>query len=300
MSLLQDMHDAIAEGASIEKFREIIANGFDINQADEILVPVTLRSPGSKYTPLVSAILSSDQETLRILLLLGADPCGPSWYSTGRWLLPIHFASRVGRACTELLVANGAHISGVGSLGHTALHTTTQFGWNNTDIDRVMVLLELGIDTAIQDQLGKTALHYNRCSHDVLLRIAEAATIDTLDLQDYNGDTILNCVARNTTDPHAVDIVNILMEKGASVFISNNVGETALDVARGHSPECAARILFVTRERQERAVAIGLSRLERAGAWSLLGHLPIELLRELILEAGTGHNNSVSSVLNLR
>lgn len=292
-----DVYTAIVECRAIDDFREMIARGLDINAAGGGPVITDMFGIEARLTPLYFAVCwyHLHPEMTHILLELGADPSARSYFTDNVWKLPICNAVSHGRECTERLIAYGANISAVDGLGDTVLHTAV---CNPYDTKHQM-LLEFGIDTAVQNLEGQTALHRSRCPAAVNSRIIRHSTVDTLDLKDNNGDTVLHQIARFDWEREGAYTGVYLLVAGASVFLRNNAGETALDLARVHFHPFVRCISMKTKQRRERAVAIGLSLVSRPGALSLLQSLPNDVLQELMIEAGTGRTDDAKSMLNL-
>lgn len=254
-----DFYEAIVERSTIDDFRELIAQGHDINEPGCSHCTQTVFGNEARLTPLYYAVCWYHiiPTMTDILLELGADPSVRSYFQDGVWKTPIRNAVSHGRECVDLLIKHGADISAVDGEGNTVLHEAVR----NTTGGWVDMLLELGIDTTVQNRDGKTALHCSRCPNDVNLRIIQAGTRDTLDLQDNRGETVLHYVTRNTPSDHWTVFGNFLLTAGASVFLRNANNETALDIAQTQYPALAFTIAAETEDRRNRAMAIGL------GSW---------------------------------
>lgn len=192
--------------AAVDGRHDIIAllveHGADINQTF------------TGITPLTSAIVSSDLDTVRFLHSLGAD---------------LNIAHPLGFAIEGCLCRN------CDGCAHEEI---------------ICFLVEQGADISIQSGQGSTVLHYAaHKGHVPLLHAAlERNTFPGIHhLKDCSGDTALHCVAR--VSPKApvhrnLAVVPLLLEAGADIDVQDACGDSALMLAASRGNDQLVRLLL--------------------------------------------------------
>ncbi|KAE9375017.1 ankyrin [Stipitochalara longipes BDJ] len=177
-------------------------------------------------TILHAAIINPSDSVLRYLLRLGIDPKVLDYY--GR--TAFHCAAKVGTdSQLSLLIAAAAKgdIASPDLHGFLPLHYAMR-NRNLTNQEKnldALISPDLGINAQAQD--SSTPLHiaarYGNVSHIHWL-IRKGANLLATDLE---GRTALHCAAANNNDT-AVEILNLLISHGLSVFSKDDAGLTPL------------------------------------------------------------------------
>lgn len=220
-------------------------------------------------TPLIKAAASGNVGFMQMLLGLGADSLGESWYGNA-----MHCAAEAGRveALLELL-QNGLDVNIRDRRGRTALHCATDNGHiaamrtllaRGADINAkfkeheqgytalryaivleqspevVKTLLMSGANTEVRDQHSVTPLHDAAAlalEEVVLLLLDFGANIHS---RTVHGNTALHVAAvRNH-----VDVVHILLDHGAEINARTVDGVTSLFMAAERGGEETVRALI--------------------------------------------------------
>ena len=190
-------------------------------------------------TPLMNCAYNDHIECLILLLDAGAgiDVASPS----GRTAL--HFAAMGNLDCLSELITRGASVVAVDSTGNTALHAST-----HGDSLIVDMLLKGGISVDARNKVMQTPLHVACQHHKLYTAVALLEAGASVVAVDCDGDTALHYeVALDFRFPYyepQSDVVNMLLERGASVDACNKVMQTPLHIACACDNTCAALALL--------------------------------------------------------
>ena len=150
---------------------------------------------------------------------------------------PLHHAARRGRPdVVELLLEHGADVTAVtsGSMS-TPLHAAAR----SAGPDTVILLFAHGADPNPVDGCGQTPLHKAvdiifespRLGKIALLLLDSGANSNAI---DQDGNTPLHLAAKWSafwSQPLATETIELLLERGANVDLTNDKGKTACDLA---------------------------------------------------------------------
>ncbi len=200
------IHAAVKSG-DIEKVKEFLEQGTDINAKDE-----------NGQTSLYIAVNNDNKETVKLLIDKGADVNAKN--EDGQTPLDIilnrnriQISRNPNHAeIRDLLIANGAEI--------LSIHAAVQSG----DLGQVKEFLEQGIDINSKNSDGDTALHIavDRDYNDVAkLLIDKGADVNAKDKR--NETPLYNAIYNSNKD-----LVSLLVNKGADVNFSASEGDSIL------------------------------------------------------------------------
>ncbi|MCX5857216.1 MAG: ankyrin repeat domain-containing protein [Deltaproteobacteria bacterium] len=118
-----------------------------------LLIAATVMMLAGCRTPLVSAILSDQTETVKALIDKGADVNEKGQDN----FTPLHWAAYYGKTeMVKILLSKGAQANAGSTSYGTPLIIAAQYGFTDT----VKVLVEKGADVNMTDGAGRTALSY--------------------------------------------------------------------------------------------------------------------------------------------
>lgn len=186
-------------------------------------VPVDAKDP-SGWTALVFAVKAANQAMVDLLIAEGASVDFQTATKAGN--TPLHFCARYGNpAIMQTLLDHRAKVDGRSRDGQTALYAATQGG----NIDNVKFLLSRGADTNLvgfTNDLGHTFTPLSSAAFKghvelVKLLLEKGAPIESV---NNRGWTALMFAAQS---PHS-KMVKFLLEKGANVNARATAGHTAL------------------------------------------------------------------------
>jgi ankyrin repeat protein len=242
------LHGAVGN-SQVAVIRELIAAGADPYRANT-----------EHVTPLMTAILTEDEQALQALIDAGVDVNRPLPPEVGLTLLA--GAVRFGRPDTvELLLKNGANpnLAAPGN-GTTALHHAAALG----DIPVARLLLNHGADIELRDSQGMTPLLFATfCGADDTHEAprlgrhkAKAPPVDearqrriiefllknkaTLDAVDHGGHSALHAAALNDNAAAA----RLLLERGLERDQADGDGEMPIHVAAGCGSISVLKVLL--------------------------------------------------------
>jgi len=135
-ALAGPLHDAAGNG-DVEKVRELVAEGVDVNQVDTMV-----------GTPLTKAAMAGEAEAVRALIEAGAD-VNIKGGMIG--LTPLQAAAGSSLEITKLLLEAGADNSVRDLSGNTLMHIAAETG----QLEVVKLLLEAGADVSAKNDVGE-------------------------------------------------------------------------------------------------------------------------------------------------
>ena len=127
------------------------------------------------------------------------------------------------------LLEYGANINIKDEHGDTPLHIAVNSGRN--DIVKLLISYP-EINLNLQNKNGDTPLHIavNSCRDDIAKLLISCPEIN-LNLQNKNGDTPLHIATKNYVERRqSHDLIDFLIQKGASYLIKNNFGFTPMRI----------------------------------------------------------------------
>ncbi len=176
---------------------------------------------------LVRSIQQNDAENVQRLLSAGADP-----NEKGLDYLPLMMAVlKRSKQIVEVLLTAGANVNATSEIGDTSLTMAVASG----DTEIVDLLIERGADLTVRDKYGSTVLHKAaRESDGEMMKRLLATGVDP-NLKDSEDNTPLIIAPGNldVVTGKSIDIVRLLIEKGADVNAKNKYGGTPLHAAIG-------------------------------------------------------------------
>jgi ankyrin repeat protein len=159
----------------------------------------------------------------------------------------LHIATNQGDIDTvKALIANGANINAVTNFWHTPLH----YAVNRSGFEIVKILLENGAKVNALSNFDYAPLHY--AANHGRIKIAELLIEKgaAINIQNMFGHTPLHCTANHPKTQincdtcsngrytfcrgiyGRIEIARLLIEKGAKIYLEDEDGFTALEMAR--------------------------------------------------------------------
>lgn len=177
-------------------------------------------------TPLLKAVPSNRLDVVSYLLAHKANIKASNELGN----TALHLASaRNLKVISALLIANGAKVNTKNKDGNTPLHQSVRFP---ASFETAKLLIEQRADVNIQNAVGCTALHY-----------LVARGVDNPDCYPAQSNgSYYPPLAEEGSDKDIIELVGILLEKGAKLQLKNAQGLTALDLARIKHPSLASYI----------------------------------------------------------
>ncbi|RDW65815.1 ankyrin repeat domain-containing protein [Aspergillus mulundensis] len=211
-----------AEGGHTEVVKLFIDVGFDVNAEDRW-----------GRTVIHFAARGGDVPTLRLLLDAGAQPNQP--FGLEDYWPPLVMAARYGhREVAQILINKGADVNGTPPFTHHALAEAALYGHE----DMVALLFANGASAHVLSYFGQTALYCAiKGGHVAVasLLLGQGAFVDVPSTTDDKEDswTPLHLAASVGN----VELVRLLVEKGADSSITDWKDRSPLDVAEryGHT-----------------------------------------------------------------
>lgn len=175
-------------------------------------------------TPAFIAAKNNNLAVLRVLVENGTDL---AWENCDGMDI-LHVAARYGNVeVVKALLQYGVEVKGINPM--TALHYAAQEG----HIEVVTALIDAGADVDMVDHNGHSALYYaSEGGHTAVVAVLldhganpNAGLYGRL----YEGSTPLMVASKKDH----IDVVKLLVERGADVRMKDNTGRTALEIAKG-------------------------------------------------------------------
>lgn len=220
-----DIHDAARDG-DVAKISALIA-------ADPSLVNAKADAGGA--TPLMYAIHFNKVAAAKLLLEKGADVNAKA--STGQTAL-FEAAANGQLEIVKLLLAKGATVNFTihnNSEGDDPGCTPLVLAAENGQLDVVKLLLEKDADVNV------------RCSYNTIHECATpliGACEVARDFERLGGGPLPGSRVATTKKHGYLEIVKLLLEKGAKVDVKNNFGNTALLIAAGNGQSEVVKALL--------------------------------------------------------
>ena len=188
---------------------------------------VILQLSGCTATPLIAAAKHGDVAMTNKLLNEGAKVDEPN---EGKWsATPLYWSlSECKFETAELLLKKGAHVNSTDSYGYSPLHVAASC--KKVELSCIEQLLQKGADVNYKSKSnGFTSLHYASSSGSVdvvKLLLDKGADINAL---DNKGTTSLMLAVKNNSLP----IAELLLERGADVNLRDKHKKNAMSYAKG-------------------------------------------------------------------
>ncbi|BCS82700.1 ankyrin repeat protein [Cotonvirus japonicus] len=121
----------------------------------------------------------------------------------------------------------------------TSLMVACNVSKNDNQFKLVKTFVELGMKIDIQNQFGRTALmmacfHNNIKIINYLLDVSLSKNLrNYINIQDYQGMTALMLVCQASESDLKLDVVNLLLERGADISIKNKDNQSVFDLIHG-------------------------------------------------------------------
>ena len=184
-------------------------------------------------TPLVVAAQRGDTEIVKALIDAGADLDAARAKNA---VTALFMAAQEGHVLVvEALVRAGAYVNEPSDTKSTPLMVASENGHSTI----VETLLLAGADPTLENNAGVTALHFSSfflgdSSVDIVNALLDAGA--TIDAQDSLGDTPLMWAAWFAN----LNVAQALIHRGADLSLENNAGDTALAQVCG----CVGAVAF--------------------------------------------------------
>ena len=248
------------ENNDVRMVRRIIREGVDLNRTID---------PRGRYTPLQYAALKGAADVVALLLFLGISPnpksqevrrnhgpynlrdrpyrrflqakCASQYYHHGQQEAPpLYLAAQSGNtACVQTLISSGlnvAHVTDPGWGINTALHGAAGSG----DVEVAKIILRNTPQLINFVQLhGYSALYTAFCNYrfDFFLFLLQAGA--NPDIENLQRQFLIHLAVQSSEYPYVI----VLIQHGVDLSITNNRGETPLDIAHSNDDEYLTGVL---------------------------------------------------------
>ncbi|RYX82549.1 ankyrin repeat domain-containing protein [bacterium] len=181
-------------------------------------------SGNESQSPLAAAVSNTQVEVVRFLLENGADPNAGGWNTTPLAQVMSRYDDKW-KPIADLLADKGADVNALDESGMTILQRTLQNN-NERQKDRVVWLLEHKANIYATSRGGTSALDtaINSSGTEAMKLILAKADLKR---RDELGQTPLFGAVRTGK----IDVVRLLLERGAEINTQNVYGETPLHIA---------------------------------------------------------------------
>jgi ankyrin repeat protein len=256
--------------AKTSRVLELVKNGVNVNQFDPY--------ERGGY-PLWLACSLEHLSTARALIHAGADL--NSTNSDGETPILYFFGSEQIR---RMLIDAGANLHSRNQLGESILSYTAR----SNKHDLMFELISRGMDISHRDSYGSTVLHdtashFKRGKADAKIEMIHTILDLNADINatDHSGNTALHIAASMGFEVS----VGVLLERNASIYVTNSKGLTAKDVAwRNNHSEIARMIEGEEREQalQNQRLAIAMALHFRLGDEAPVSELGVDVISNLV------------------
>ena len=202
------LNEAVGRGCTKEIIEEIIHRGANVNASGEVNI-----------TPLIMACHRGNKDAIDVLLNGGADPTIGD--IDGNTCLHEAVAQDCTQEVIEKIICHGADVNATSKDNVTALMRACKKG----NIDAINILLNAGADPDIAGNDGYTCFHFaagGYCSKETLQTIINHSTDVNAAIKNNETTLMKACYTGN------IDAINILLNAGANLHISDNYGDTWL------------------------------------------------------------------------
>jgi ankyrin repeat protein len=171
----------------------------------------------------------------------------------------------------DILMIDGAHTHVYDATGQTPLMCAIK----ESNFDAVERLIASpGIDIS---QVHGRRFEYTTEIGSYFKRID--MTIPQTQYKDWTALHVLAFVHANNQSRHIVNVIQMMLNAGASVRMKTADGQNACDIARSNGN--ATMVAVFDKWEKARILALYMGKHERLGAASRLRHLPIELIQKI-------------------
>lgn len=226
----------VKNGTGLEMIEFLIKNGADVNEIIDL-------GDGFFTTNLNVSVSVNSPKAADILLKYGADPD----FKDTKGRTALMYAVLTGNEILKAILAHGANPDVQDNDGRTALMLAVIDGDNEEGI--IETLIENGAKPDIQDKSGLTALMWAIIDRDRSSEFLISALIRTGGLHAQDGalwfaTAVFFAALRRAAQ---LDIIKILVEKGADIEIRDNKGMNAFMCAMLHDDDEIIEILSLGR-----------------------------------------------------
>lgn len=170
---------------------------------------------------------------------------------------PLHIATVQGNSQkVQSLLTEGAEVNAVNNLWLTPLHYAVNCGWNEI----VQILLDHGAKVNALNNFDFTPLHYAANQGKIKIAKLLIEKRAPLNIQNMFGQTPLHCASNHkhskfncedcgsqykycSVSHGRIEVVKLLIEQGAKLYLEDEDGYTALDLARNKGFEEVVALL---------------------------------------------------------
>lgn len=270
-----DLMCAIQE-KNLDKVKELIANGADVNAKDKSGNPVwtyAIRTENKEImqalidakvdleaqnkdgkTALMAAIFNSHNDMAKFLIEKGADVNARSTHKSTKDMTPLFFAKD--KEIVEALIKAGADVNAKDAEGETAV-------WGKS-ADCLEIMRKAGADLSVKKDNGMTLISAAAFNNDIeRVKFLQAQGLD-INAKDDSGWTPLMYAAIGKqqafgekgllkTRETSAEFIEQMLAQGAKASITDAEGRTAVDLADERCPE-AKKVLEQALVKEKKAL----------------------------------------------